>query len=169
MKKHESMKSWGFTLLTLVLLMAAAPGLNAQQANPLKVTFTNRTLQHDTARARKQPGTVAVPNDTLQYVLTFENTQKIAVKNVVFTNPLPKGLAFINGSVTTSLPSKVEYSIDGGVTYAEKPIVTVEENGRRVQRPATPESYTHIRWTVTDSLAPGATVTAKYDARVAGR
>jgi hypothetical protein len=35
-----------------------------------------------------------------------------------------------------------------------------------VRRPVPSERYTHVRWTIDGSVAPGATVTAEFDARV---
>lgn len=156
-------------LFTIVTLLVPAVGVQAQQAkSPLKVSFTNMTLKHDSARARQ--GAAAVGgNDTLRYELTFTNAEKRALSNVVFNNPIPKGLQLVGGTVTTSAGAKVEYSIDGGMEYSARPMMTVLENGRTVQRIAPTMLYTHIRWTVTDSVAPGATVTARFDAAVGVR
>jgi uncharacterized repeat protein (TIGR01451 family) len=153
-------------LLVAAVLLMTGSSVQAQQANsPLKVSFTNITLQHDSARA-KGGSTTALPDDTLRYVLAFTNTQERALRDVVFTNPIPAGLVLVSGSVKSTASTKVEYSIDGGHGYSEQPMVLVEENGRKIRRPATPDSYTHIRWTITGSIAPGATVTAQYDTRV---
>lgn len=160
----------GATLFALLMLLASAGVVRAQEAaNPLTVSYQNLTLMRDTARAKKQAATVVAPNDTLRYTLKFTNTQSRAVTNVVFTNPIPGGLHLVPGTIVSPVSARVEYSIDGGLTYAAQPMVSVTENGRTIQRPATPESYTNIRWTITDSIAPSASVTARYDARVAGR
>jgi len=156
-------------LFAVLMLFAGAGAASAQEArNPLTVSYQNLTLMRDTARAKKQAATVVAPNDTLRYTLKFTNTQSRAVTNIVFTNPIPGGLYLVPGTVTSPPSARVEYSIDGGLTYEAQPMVTVTENGRTVRRPATPESYTNIRWTITDSIAPNATVTARYDARVSG-
>jgi uncharacterized repeat protein (TIGR01451 family) len=156
-------------LVTLVVLLlpAAASAQQAAQSNPLTVSFANLTLANDSVRARTQPATSVMPGDTLRYSLTFANREARALANIVFNNPVPAGVVVIPTPATAGL--RVEYSIDGGFTYAERPMVVVDEDGRRVSRPAEPESYTHIRWTVTDSIAPGTSVTARYDARVTGR
>jgi uncharacterized repeat protein (TIGR01451 family) len=107
--------------------------------------------------------------DTLRYSLVFTNQEQRALRNIVFENPLSANLMLIPGTVTTTARATVEYSIDGGVTYAAKPTVIVLENGLQVAKPAIPESYTHIRWTIRDDLAPGAVVTAQFDALVAQR
>jgi uncharacterized repeat protein (TIGR01451 family) len=149
-----------------LLLPAALVAQQAPQANPLTVSFANLTLAKDSARARTQPASSVMPGDTLRYSLTFANRESRALANVVFNNPIPSGVV-----VMPPAPAgiRVEYSIDGGFAFSARPMVLVEENGRQVSRPAEPESYTHIRWTVADSIAPGARVTAQYDVRVTGR
>jgi hypothetical protein len=62
----------------------------------------------------------------------------------------------------------VEYSIDGGATYAATPMAETEVDGQRVLRPAPPETYTHIRWTLSGWLQPQAELTAEYRARLPG-
>jgi hypothetical protein len=85
----------------------------------------------------------------------------------VFTNPVPAGLRYVDRSAGADRQDvAVEYSTDGGKTYAATPMVTEVVDGKRVQRPATPEQYTHVRWTVQGSIAPGATVTAEFRAEL---
>jgi len=76
-------------------------------------------------------------------------------------------MAFVAGSARSARDdARAEYSIDGGRTYSARPMETVVVDGRRVQRAAAPEKYTHVRWTLAGMVAPGATVTAEFDARV---
>jgi hypothetical protein len=76
------------------------------------------------------------------------------------------GLVYEAGSARADKPVRIEYSIDGGKSYAARPMIAVLEAGRRVQKPAPAESYTHIRWTVSGPLAAGAQVTAGFEAKV---
>jgi uncharacterized repeat protein (TIGR01451 family) len=152
-----------------LLLFAAAPAVHAQQAErpaPLALTYQNLTLSKDSVRVKSGRSAV-MPHDTLRYTLTFTNHENRALNDIVFTNPIPSGLFLVPGTVSTSTGAKVEYSIDGGVEFSEQPMVVVRENDREYRRPATPESYTHIRWTLLGAIAPQAQVVARYDARVA--
>jgi hypothetical protein len=45
-------------------------------------------------------------------------------------------------------------------------MIEVEVHGKRVPRPAPPETYTHIRWTVRGSVLPDATVRAEFRAHL---
>src|SRR4051812_45614767 len=80
------------------------------QTSPITMTVRNLTLAHDSARARTRKSSDALNNDTLRYELVFKNPTPIALKSVVFDNPLPANLIMIGGSATSSVPEKIEYS-----------------------------------------------------------
>jgi uncharacterized repeat protein (TIGR01451 family) len=174
MAKTMTIRSLGLLVLAFVLMGWAAPAQAQAKPNPLTVSFQNVSLARDTARARAVKATAATTqqaaaNDTLRFALVFNNNEGRALKDIVFENPLAANLRLIGGTVTTSSPATVEYSIDGGKTYSARPTIAVIENGAQVQRPVAPESYTHIRWTIRNEIAPGARVTAQFDAVVATR
>ncbi|HET9387381.1 MAG TPA: hypothetical protein VFO67_19755 [Gemmatimonadales bacterium] len=146
------------TMVAGALLMTCAAALPAQQ--PLVITALNLT-----ARSRGSQSQAVLPGDVLQYQLRFTNQSQGDVSGVVFTNPVPTGLRYVDGSAGADRQDvAVEYSTDGGNTYAATPLVTEVVAGQRVQRPAPPEQYTHVRWLVRGSIAPGASVTAEFRA-----
>jgi len=148
------------TIVAAALLMTCAGALSAQR--PLVVTALNLN-----ARSRGSQSQAVLPGDVLQYQLRFTNQGQGDVRGVVFTNPVPAGLRYVDGSAGADRQDvAVEYSTDGGQTFAATPMVTEVVDGRRVQRPASPEQYTHVRWTVQGSIAPGATVTAEFRAEL---
>jgi len=148
------------TMMTAALLLAGASALAAQR--PLVVTALNLN-----ARSRGSQSQAVLPGDVLQYQLRFTNQGQGDVRGVVFTNPVPAGLRYVDRSAGADRQDvAVEYSTDGGKTFAATPLVTEVVDGKRVQRPATPEQYTHVRWTVQGSIAPGATVTAEFRAEL---
>ncbi len=161
-------RAW--TLLLPLLVLCALP-LRAQQApaSPLAVTATNRTLAADAARGAARQDDHVRPGDVLRYRLTFTNTAGRPVRGVNLSNPLPQSFRFVGGSVRSSrADARPEYSADGGRTFSAQPTEEVVVEGRRIRRPVAPERYTHVRWTVDGWVAPGATVTAEFDARLAG-
>ena len=148
------------TMMTAALLLAGASALAAQR--PLVVTALNLN-----ARSRGSQSQAVLPGDVLQYQLRFTNQGQGDVRGVVFTNPVPAGLRYVDRSAGADRQDvAVEYSTDGGKTFAATPLVTEVVDGKRVQRPASPEQYTHVRWTVQGSIAPGATVTAEFRAEL---
>jgi uncharacterized repeat protein (TIGR01451 family) len=151
------MRKW---IIAAALLVTCAGALSAQR--PLVVTALNLN-----ARSRGSQSQAVLPGDVVQYQLRFTNQGQGDVRGVVFTNPVPAGLRYVDRSAGADRQDvAVEYSTDGGKTYAATPMVTEVVDGKRVQRPATPEQYTHVRWTVQGSIAPGATVTAEFRAEL---
>ena len=155
--KGEVMRT---TMVVAAVLLTGAGALSAQR--PLVVTALNLT-----ARSRGTQSQAVMPGDVLQYQLRFTNQRQGDVRGVVFTNPVPAGLRYVDGSAGADRQDvTVEYSADSGKTFAATPIVTEVVAGRRVQKPAAPAQYTHVRWTVRGSIAPGAMVTAEFRAEL---
>lgn len=150
-------------------LMALAMPASAQVAEPQALTITAENVTAQTAeRADAQSG-ATLPGDVIEYRLTFTNHTSTSVSDVVLNDPIPAGLIFVPGSVTGSREDViVEYSIDAGASWSSDPVIEVETAGVSNIQPAPPEAYTHVRWTITGEVNPGARVTARFRARVAG-
>ena len=143
--------------LSSVLL---APRLAAAPAQaPKTLVVTARNLTAETAR-------VAKPGDVIRYGLVFTNVTAGPVKNIQFVDPIPAGMGYVLGSAAADRPVRLEYSIDGGKSYSAQPVIAVVQDGKTVEQPAPRERYTHVRWTVLGSLAPGAKVTAEFRTQV---
>jgi len=160
-----------FSLIALVGSPALAQGKVA--SGPLVVTAENLMAgdsQHKAAASRGHDATELMPGDVVRYRLTFTNVTPHAVKSVVFENPLPAGLHYQDGTATADRDKvAIQYSIDGGKSYSAQPMIEVEVDGKRVQRPAPADMYTHIRWSVPGSVLPGAVVHAEFRAQLAAR
>ena len=143
--------------LSSVLL---APRLAAAPAQaPKTLVVTARNLTAETAR-------VAKPGDVIRYGLVFTNVTAGPVKNIQFVDPIPAGMVYVLGSAAADRPVRLEYSIDGGKSYSAQPVIAVVQDGKTVEQLAPRERYTHVRWTVLGSLAPGAKVTAEFRTQV---
>ena len=163
------MRSLRFVLVALLApsLLAARVGVPVQAPPPPASKALVITAHNETAAASgRAANVVARPGDEIRYTLVFTNTQQGAVKNVQFVDPIPQGMVFVLGSATAVQPSRIAYSIDGGKTYSAQPTIEVVEDGRKQTKPAPRELYTHVRWTVLESVAPGAQVTAELRAQV---
>ncbi len=153
--------------LLVLLALAAAPATAQQPAapGPLRVTAQNRTAAELAARGTPRGDDRVRPGDVVRYRIAFTNPQRTPVRPVL-ANPIAPGMAFVAGSARSArTDARAEYSIDGGKTFSVQPMETVVVDGRRVQRAAAPEKYTHVRWTVGGFVAPGATVVAEFDTR----
>lgn len=162
---------WGGTL---VILLAWLPGQVAGQA-PAPPKALVIQAENLTASAARQAGAPARsgspealrPGDVVRYRLTFTNLAADSVHRVVFTDPVPAGLRYVAGSATADREDiQISFSIDGGRTYSNQPVIEEVVDGQTVRRPAPQTMYTHIRWTVTGWLQPRARVTADFQARL---
>ncbi len=162
------MSSLRTLLATAAAVAMSAIGVRAfAQAAPPKALVVSAVNQ--SAQAARRAADV-LPGDTVRYDLRFTNTQRVAVRNVTFDNPVPTGMRYVAGSAGADRANvSVTYSIDGGRTYSAEPTVQRVVDGRRVNVPAGPEQYTHIRWIVQGDLPPGGRVTAVFRAQLPAR
>lgn len=156
-------------LLALAVASAAAPARAQSQASvapSLAVAALNVTAEAESAR----PVRAAVrPNDVLRYTLTFTNPTSRSLGNVELKNPIPAGVHFVAGSTHASrTDARVEFSADSGKSWSAQPMESVVVDGKPMQRAVPADRYTHVRWTVRGAVAPQATVTADFEARVSG-
>jgi len=152
----------------MVLVLTTSLVAQAAPARALVVTAENLMsgdARHQALVAQGGDAATALPGDVVLYRLRFTNVTQGEVRGVVFTNPVPNGMRYVGGSAGADRNDVVtEYSIDGGRTYSVRPMVVNVVNGARVQEPAPPEQYSHVRWTVRGSISPGASVTAEFRA-----
>lgn len=164
------------TVLLGFVVALGAPAAAAGQASgsaaekPLRITAVN--LSADDARHRQlaERGLDAeslLPGDVVRYRLRFTNVKQVPVRDVLIDDPVPEGLQYVEGSASANHPGvDIQYSIDGGRTYSERPTIRKVVDGKEVEVPAPPESYTHLRWIVRDWIQPGSALTASFRARL---
>ncbi len=170
----------GTVLVALMLALAGPSALAAQErvatpsgTTPLVMTAINLTMADEAEAGRTRAGVddmTALPGDVFEYRLAFTNPLVEEVRDVVLQNPIPAGMMFVPGSAAADWPSvRLEYSIDEGESWSESPEVEVLlEDGSTERRPAPPEMYTNVRWTLQGVIAPGAKIEAAYRTRVTG-
>ncbi|MEO1202875.1 MAG: hypothetical protein AAFX10_09215 [Pseudomonadota bacterium] len=96
---------------------------------------------------------VVTPGERVIYTITFRNVGTEPAGNVVITNPIAESLTYVAGSATSE-GATVEFSIDGGQSFAPASQLRVVDGG--IERPATTRDYTHVRWVMQTELAVGA-------------
>jgi uncharacterized repeat protein (TIGR01451 family) len=162
-------------LATAILMLPQLPvvrALPAQEApEPQALVIVAENLmagdeRHRSLHRRGLSAQILLNGDVVRYRLTFTNVTDVDARGVAFVDPIPDGLRYVGESATVDREdARIDFSIDGGSNYAERPLVVENVDGERVERPAPPETYTHIRWTVAGPVAPGEQVTAQFDAR----
>jgi uncharacterized repeat protein (TIGR01451 family) len=143
-------------LLAASLLALAMPVAAQQQHLDVRTSAQKEQVTTNSAgetEVRLVPAATVVPGEKVVYTITFRNVSDEAAENVVITNPIAAELTFVNGS-ETSEGAVVEFSIDGGASFAGRDALTVVEDGAR--RPAEAKDFTHIRWVMQEELAAGA-------------
>jgi uncharacterized repeat protein (TIGR01451 family) len=163
------------SLFALLLATSIATPVLAQQPaasapNALVVSAENRTATSAQAHGVRRNDATAHAGDVLRYRLTFTNTAVRPVRQVSLQNPIASGLQFVAGSAKVSRSdARAEYSVDGGKSWSARPMETVVVDGKSVERAVAPERYSGVRWIVSGFVAPRATVTAEFEARLASR
>lgn len=148
----------GIALLLLTVTAIAQSHLEVQTTVQKEVVFENAAGEEE--RRLVQADRV-VPGETVIYTITFSNVSEDAADNVVITNPIAEDLTYVDGSATGE-GMDVQFSADGGKTFAAAAELTVPDDGET--RPATAEDFTHVRWVMRTDLAAGAEGTARFAA-----
>jgi uncharacterized repeat protein (TIGR01451 family) len=112
----------------------------------------------DATKARVAPGDVVI------FTTRYSNRGKQPAAGVVITNPVPEHMAYVDLSAAGK-DTRIDFSIDGGKTYGSPERLAVTDKDGKT-RPAMPADYTHIRWTVAGALAPGASGSVTFRARI---
>lgn len=153
-------------VLTIALLLPAV----AMAAGNVAVSITSAKQEIITKDGKKYArivkATKFVPGDTIVYLINYTNKGKEPATNAVIDDPIPKGTIYIHNSATGA-GADISYSIDGGRTYKKPTLLfyEVEQGGKKEQRVAFPDQYTHIRWTI-PSIVPGASGKVGFKVRV---
>jgi len=105
-----------------------------------------------------------VPGDEVLYTSTYTNKTGKPATDLAITNPVPKHTGYKDGSAAGD-GAVITFSVDDGKTYAAPAQLTVtikDKSGKDIQRPAVAQDYTHIRWVIKQSIAPGQSGSVRF-------
>lgn len=153
------------TLMSVILITFAAVAV-AQEQGHLDVQTTvqkEEVTVNEAGEPQKRlvPAEVVVPGETVFYTITFKNVSGEPADNVVITNPIAEDLMYVDGSAFGP-GMNIQFSVDGGVTFAAANELTVVDNGEA--RDAIAADFTHVRWEMQNDLDVGAQGTARFAA-----
>lgn len=110
------------------------------------------------------PAIEVLPAEEVVYILSFQNTGKTNVENMVVKNPIPDNTWYRADSARGE-GTRISVSVDGGKHYGQLDnLRVVLADGSN--RAANNKDVTHVRWDVEYLLQPGKTGTASYRAVV---
>lgn len=169
------MKTIKMFILPLILVVFALTAQIAMAADsPVKITITakkevSKTVDNKVVVTYDRAESAGV-GDTIVYTIVCENNGKEVIKNVEIADPIPAGVAYINGSATDGdkKVSEISFSIDRGKTYSTSEKLTykmTDSKGNVIEKQATPEMYTNIKWVI-GVLSPNDKVSVLFKAKV---
>ena len=144
-----------FAIFALAALTALAPsaladGLVATQS-------VERVIVEKSADGKETvrfgPADRVAPGDEVFYNLDFINDSSDPATNVKLVMPVPTEVAYVENSATGE-GAEIAFSIDGGKTFTQRGALTVSIDGE--ERLAKADQITHIRWSYSEDIAPGA-------------
>ncbi len=107
------------------------------------------------------------PGSLLVYQLHYKNIGDSTAVGAALVNPVPDNTLYIDGSAFGP-GSTIDFSIDRGEHYKKPSLLTYQVDtgeGKLEKRVASPEQYTHIRWTVQE-IPAGKSGEASFQVRV---
>lgn len=160
------MKLLSLTLATLLLsasLTWAAPKIEIVLTAEIDI----KEVVNGREVTRRVPAAEAEPGQIIHYTLTYSNSGDAPATDVRLDDPIPQETIYVSGSAFGA-GAVITFSADGGQTFQEETRVTYTvtgSDGSPSEKSASPDQYTHIRWTV-GNVPVGFTGTAGFRAMV---
>lgn len=140
----------GIATATLILVCSATAFAKPKIEIAIASTKDVVSTANGKRTVKTVPAKTALPGEVITYTVTYANKGTEAATNAVIDDPIPPGTAYIANSAEGA-GSEISFSNDGGRTYAP-PVKLFYDyklpNAKIEKRVATPDHYTHIRWTV---------------------
>jgi len=147
---------WMLGTLLLFIVLSACANKVAAADGPLMGTMKSFLVEVDEDDEEVLTETDQVkPGQVIEYALNYGNVTDGNLTDVKIVGPIPAGTVYLAGTAVVRDEIVPNFSIDGGVIYKPEPVLyTVkQDDGTEVERLATPDMYTHVRWTIKNLLA----------------
>ncbi|MEH6450592.1 MAG: hypothetical protein V7765_18115 [Oleispira sp.] len=135
-----------------------------------EVTITNSIFEVVTVTAENgskseqwQTPDKLLPGERVGYQIDFENKSDEPAAEIVIVNPIPKHTLYVPGSAK-GLNTLIEFSADGGKTFALPTQLFIEKDGERVLAETT--DYTQVRWSLQKPLTAKASGSVQYVVKI---
>jgi uncharacterized repeat protein (TIGR01451 family) len=156
---NRAFKAWGYA--TLIAAGALAAHAHAAPSGPVETRMEARkVVRSSDGKEALVAAETARPGDVIEYVVTYRNTGREAVRNLEVTLPIPAHTEFIHG---TTRPAGAKASLDasafGGMPLQRK----VRRDGQYFVETVAYREYRYLRW-YPGELAAGGSI--RFRARV---
>ncbi len=152
----------------IVLILTPAVALAKPQIEVTQMVTKKTTVVENGKELVKQvPADEAAPGETIHITLEVKNSGDETATDLILNNPIPEGARYVNGSAE-GVGADITFSIDNGKSYKKPALLTYEitlSDGHKEKRVASPEEYTHLRWTL-PLLTQGRTNKLKFSATI---
>ena len=128
------------SVLATVLLATsayAAPTVAVSKKEPVQVVLEQFKIVVDNGKETQVSAAQVKPGEIIEYRVTYKNTSKAAVKNLIATLPVPKGLEYQDK--TANPLATAEASIDK-INFAAMPLMDA------TKKPIPLPKYRALRW-----------------------
>lgn len=157
-----------FTSTLIYIAIVTMPAMAWAQPKMVVTTVIEKQVKDEKGNETGFVETKDVkPGDVARVRIRYRNEGDQDAFKVKFTNPIPKGTAYIDNSAAGK-DATITFSVDGGKTYKQAATLLyemVDSNGRKTKRKAEPSDYTHVQWVV-KRVAKGASGEVSYQYRV---
>jgi uncharacterized repeat protein (TIGR01451 family) len=162
-------RAWTLALGVALLLGVAgrATGAGPQLALEIRAEKEVRVEGGAATETRLVAADVTSRDDIIVYAVTYSNKGDAPLRDPAVVDPVPVGTAYVDGSAGGA-GATVTFSVDGGKTFGPAPVMrtVTRADGTTAPEPAPPESYTHIRWTISGTFVPGASGQVHFKVKV---
>ena len=147
--------AFALTLISAFSASAHATGLKATQIVEVATIIVDMDGTESTSYSQ---ATEVEPGERVRYSLAYANEGADQAENVSLVMPVPTAVTYVEGSALGT----VEFSADNGRTYAARESLMIGSG--EYARLAVSEEITHIKWAISDPIAPAETGTISFEA-----
>lgn len=142
-------------LKSIIVLLFLSSLLVAQGVPKLDLTVIDTKMNMSQAEKEGRAAITYKPGDVIRYTIIATNTGNGVLTSPLITDPIPQGVSY-NPYSATGQNAVITYSVNNGQLFqAWPPTYKVkDENGRTVEKLASPDMVTHVRWELKRSLKP---------------
>jgi len=155
-------------VLATIIFLLNANALVVAADSPLNGSMTSFLVEKNEAGEEVLSETAQVkPGQTIEYALVYANVSTADLTDVNILGPIPEGTMYLAGTAMTIKDLVPLFSIDGGVVFKTEPLsyMVKQADGSEIERIATPDMYTHIRWNLAN-FAAQQKLTLRYRVKV---